>query len=174
MNALILLQRVIDRLNAAVGAANAVLILPLICVVAFEVVMRYGFNAPTTWAFEATTLLYGVHFALAFGEAHKNNSHVAIDILEMALPPRPQLILRLIGHVLIFVPTTALLAIWSVNLALVSWQQWEHASTSWSPPIYPFKTLLSLGFILLFLQGVAKLIADIRALRGDPAPSGPA
>jgi len=169
MNAFIVLQRIIDTLNDRIGKANAFLIIPLIAVVAFEVVMRYGFNAPTIWAFEVTTLLYGVHFALAFGEAHKNNNHVAIDIIEMALPRRPQLILRIIGSILIFIPTTALLAIWSVNLALVSLGQWEHASTSWSPPVYPFKALLSLGFILLFLQGVAKLIADFRALRGDPA-----
>ena len=31
--------------------------------------MRYGFNAPTIWAFEATIFLYGVHFMLSFAYA---------------------------------------------------------------------------------------------------------
>jgi TRAP-type mannitol/chloroaromatic compound transport system permease small subunit len=44
----------------------------------------------------------------------------------------------------------------------------EHASSSWAPAIYPYKTLMALGFILFFLQGVAKLIQDIRSLKETP------
>ncbi|MEZ5582483.1 MAG: hypothetical protein R3F37_06785 [Candidatus Competibacteraceae bacterium] len=68
------LARFIDSLTENVGYFNAFLILPLIGVVGFEVVMRYGFNAPTIWAFEATTLIYGVHFMLAFAHAHNTTA----------------------------------------------------------------------------------------------------
>jgi TRAP-type mannitol/chloroaromatic compound transport system permease small subunit len=33
------------------------------------------------------------------------------------------------------------------------------------PVIYPYKSLMALGFILLLLQGVSKLIQDFRSLR---------
>lgn len=33
-----------------------------------------------------------------------------------------------------------------------------------APPLYPFKTLMAIGFVLLFLQGIAKLIQDFYSL----------
>ena len=50
---------------------------------------------------------------------------------------------------------------------MTSWGQWERASSSWAPPIYPWKTIMAIGFVLLFLQGVAKLIHDFRSLRSS-------
>jgi TRAP-type mannitol/chloroaromatic compound transport system permease small subunit len=159
------LARFIDTLNENVGYFNAFLILPLIGVVGFEVVMRYGFNAPTIWAFEATTLIYGVHFMLAFAHAHKHNGHVAIDVFEARMPEKPRTILRIVVNLVLFIPTVGLLSIWSVIYASDSWANWELASTSWAPPFYPFKTIMAIGFILLFLQGIAKLIQDFHALK---------
>jgi len=161
------IDRAIDALNEKVGIYTSYLVLPLIGVVAYEVLMRYGFNAPTSWGFEMTTFLYGVHFILTLGFAHKHDGHVAIDIFEARLPKKPRTILRIISNLVLFIPTVGLLAIWSVLYAKTSWMDWERASSSWAPAVYPYKTLMAIGFILLFLQGVAKLIQDFRALRSN-------
>jgi TRAP-type mannitol/chloroaromatic compound transport system permease small subunit len=92
---------------------------------------------------------------------------VAIDVFEAKLPKRPRAILRVISNLVLFIPTIGLLAIWSVIYAVTSWQGLERASSSWAPAIYPYKTLMAIGFILLFLQGLAKLIQDFRALRSN-------
>lgn len=155
----------IDTFNEKFGFFSSYLILPLIAVVVWEVFMRYGFNAPTSWAFELTVYLYGVHFSFALCYAHKHDTHVAIDVFESRLSKRPRAILRIFTNVVLFIPTIGLLAIYTSILALNSWQQWEHASSSWAPPIYPVKTLMAIGFILFFLQGLAKLIQDIRSLK---------
>jgi TRAP-type mannitol/chloroaromatic compound transport system permease small subunit len=157
--------RFIDALNEFFGLYNSYLVLPLIGVISFEVLMRYGFNTPTTWAFEMTVFLYGVHFMLALGHAHKHNGHVAIDVFESRLSPRPRTILRIIANLVLFLPTIGLLSIWSVIYAKTSWGMLERASSSWGPSIYPYKALMALGFVLFFLQGVSKLIHDIRSLR---------
>jgi len=161
------IDRAIDALNEKVGFYTSYLVLPLIGVVAYEVLMRYAFNAPTSWGFEMTTFLYGVHFILTLGFAHKHDGHVAIDIFEARLPKKPRTILRIISNLVLFIPTVGLLAIWSVLYAKTSWMDWERASSSWAPAVYPYKTLMAIGFILLFLQGVAKLIQDFRALRSN-------
>ena len=166
---MLIIERNIDALNEKVGVLTSYLALPLIAVVAFEVLMRYAFNAPTIWAFEATTLLYGIHFVLGFAYTHKHDGHVAIDVFEARLPQRPRTILRLATNLAIFIPTTGLLAVWSVIYATSSWKELERASTSWAPPIYPFKTIMAVGFVLLFLQGLSKLIKDFRSLRGSGA-----
>lgn len=154
----------INAVNERVGKLTAYLALPLIIVVIYEVFMRYAFNAPTVWGFEATTLIYGTHFALGFGYTLKYNGHVSIDIFESRLPTRPRTILRIIVNLLLFFPTMGLLAIAGIRYAATSWSNAELASTSWAPPLYPFKTIMAIGFVLLFLQGVAKLIEDFRSL----------
>ncbi|MDG4554451.1 MAG: TRAP transporter small permease subunit [Candidatus Competibacter sp.] len=161
------IARTIDALNENVGYYGAFLVLPLLGVVSYEVVMRYGFNAPTSWGFEATTFLYGVHFVLGLGYTHKHNGHVAIDVFEAKLEHRPRTLLRIVVNLIVFMPTMGLMAIWSVIYASTAWMQWEVASTSWAPPLYPFKTLMALGFVLLFLQGVAKLIQDFHSLQSS-------
>jgi len=155
----------IDTFNEKFGLYSSYLVLPLILVIVWEVIMRYGFNTPTSWAFELTVFLYGVHFCFALAYAHKHNTHVAIDVFESRLPEKSRIILRIITNLVLFLPTIGLLSFYISVLAINSWQQWEHASSSWAPPIYPFKTLMAIGFILFFLQGVAKLIQDFRALK---------
>ena len=149
------IEKSINGLNEKAGYLASFLIIPLVLVVAYEVLMRYAFNAPTVWVFEATTLFYGTHFIIGMAYTHKHDGHVAIDIFETRLPKRPRTILRLIVNLILFM---------SVIYAANSWQNWERASTSWAPPLYPFKTLMAIGFILLLLQGVAKWIHDFRTL----------
>ena len=162
-----LIEKGINGMNEKIGYLTSFLVIPLVLVVVFEVVMRYLFNAPTVWVFEATTLIYGTHFMLGVAYTHKHNGHVAIDVFEARIPERPRRIMRLVVNLVLFVPTIGLLSVWSVIYAVDSWQNWERASTSWAPPFYPFKTLMAIGFILLLLQGIAKGIGDFRSLTGN-------
>lgn len=57
----------------------------------FEVVMRYGFGAPTTWSGEAVRYALAVLIFCALPDVTRRNAHVAIDILPAALPPGPSL-----------------------------------------------------------------------------------
>ena len=161
---MLIVEQSINGLNERVGRLTSFLAIPLIGVVVYEVVMRYLFNSPTVWGFEATTFIYGMHFVLGFAYTHKHNGHVAIDVFEVRLPTKPRTLLRVMVNLILFIPTVGLLAYSSVIYAATSWQNWERASTSWAPPLYPFKTIMAIGFILLFLQGIAKLIGDFRAL----------
>jgi TRAP-type mannitol/chloroaromatic compound transport system permease small subunit len=161
------LASVVDTLNEKLGFYASYLILPLIGVVGYEVVKRYGFNAPTSWAFELTVFIYGVHYSLALAYAHKNDTHVAIDVFESRLAPRPRTILRIITNGVLFLPTIGLLTFYTGRLAVVSWGQLEHASSSWAPAVYPYKTIMAFGFLLLLLQGLAKFIQDIRSLKNN-------
>lgn len=160
-------EQAIDALNEKIGLTTSLLAVPLVAVVVYEVIMRYCFDAPTTWGFELTTFLYGAHFMLGFAYCHQHDGHVAIDVFEAKLPRKPRTILRLITNLVIFLPVVGLFSIWSVKYAITSWEQLERASSSWAPPIYPWKTVMAIGFVLLLLQGISKLIQDFRSLRGD-------
>lgn len=162
-----IISRSIDALNEKIGVYSSYLILPLVGVVVYEVFMRYVFDAPTSWGFEMTTFLYGVHFMLALAYAHKHDGHVSIDVFESRFPAKVRTKLRIISNLVIFIPTIGLLTIWAIKYAITSWGFWERASSSWAPAIYPYKTLMAIGFVLLLLQGIAKLIQDFGALRSN-------
>lgn len=171
------IDRGIDALNEKVGRATALLAIPLIGVIVYEVVMRYVFNAPTLWAFEMTTFIYGVHFVLGAAYTLKHDGHVAVDVFEARLPTRWRARLRIITGVVLFLPTVGVMALGAVRYARDSWMTWERNSTSWAPALYPYKTLMALGFVLLLLQGVSELVADLRLARAErpeaaPAPTG--
>lgn len=155
----------IDALNEKIGVFSSFLILPLVGVVVYEVFMRYVFSSPTSWGFELTTFIYGVHFMLGLAYTHKHDGHVSIDVFESRLPDKFRTRLRIASNLVIFIPTIGLLTIWSIKYAATSWGMRELASSSWAPAIYPYKTLMAIGFVLLFLQGIAKLLVDFRALR---------
>ncbi|MEM9477789.1 MAG: TRAP transporter small permease [Pseudomonadota bacterium] len=53
----------------------------------FEVVMRYGLGAPTTWSVEAVQYALAVLIFCALPDITRRNAHVAIDIIPEALPP---------------------------------------------------------------------------------------
>lgn len=159
------IDRGIDALTERIGLWAALLNLPLIAVIVYEVVLRYLFNAPTLWAFEVTNFIFGVNFMLGFAYAHKHGGHVAVDVAETRLPPGPRTKLRILTNLVFFLPTAGIFAWGSIVYAADSWAAWERNSTSWAPALYPYKTFMAVGFVLLLLQGVSKLAADLRSLR---------
>jgi TRAP-type mannitol/chloroaromatic compound transport system permease small subunit len=148
------------------GFWTAMLIFPMVLIVLYEVLMRYLFNAPTSWGFEATTFLYGIHYMLGFGYTLKYNGHVKVDVFVSLLSARKQTLISLLTHLIFFIPVYALLSWGSIKFAWTSIQGLEKSWTSWAPPIYPFKSLMALGFIMLLIQGLSSIIKDIRKLRG--------
>jgi TRAP-type mannitol/chloroaromatic compound transport system permease small subunit len=161
----------IDALNQKVGYLAAILSFPLVVVVAYEVFMRYVMGSPTVWGFEATCFIFGVSWALGLGFTHKLNGHVTVDFIETRLGDVGRTKLRVVTSILLFVPGNLLLTVGSINYAADAWSNWEKNSTSWAPAIYPYKTAMAIGFVLLLLQGVSKLVADLRFLRAQKAPA---
>lgn len=55
----------------------------------FEVIMRYGLGAPTTWSGEAVQYALAAMIFCALPDITRRNAHVAIDIIPQALPGGP-------------------------------------------------------------------------------------
>ena len=53
-----------DRLSAWVGKAFAWVILVMTFGIGYEVVVRYLFRAPTSWAFDISYIMYGALFMM--------------------------------------------------------------------------------------------------------------
>lgn len=151
----------ITQFNRKIGEWFSLLMLPMLFVAVYEVFMRYVFNAPTTWGFELTIFIYGVHFILGYSFTDAYDGHVRVDVFSSRLRPRNKAVLEIVTLLLIFFPFMTLMTIFAGKFALLSMSMKELASTSWAPPIWPIKILMVVGFLLLWLQGLANLLRNI-------------
>ena len=155
----------LERIIKKEGEISSLLIYPLLFVVVYEVFMRYALNAPTIWGFEATMFLYGLHYMFGLAYTDVYDGHVKVDIFTSLAPERVQAAIRVLTNLVMFMPVTICMTIWSTKFAYVSVRGMEVNSTSWAPSIWPFKILMALCFLFLLMQGVANLIKDINALK---------
>ena len=156
--------KMIDKLIDKQGELTSFLIYPLVLIVLFEVLMRYLFNAPTIWGFEATAFAYGLHYMFGISYTERHSGHVKVDILTARLSEKTQAILGILTYSFIFLPVFSFMMVGAYEFAHTSIVDRELNSTSWAPPIYPFKALMALCFLFLLLQGLATLLKHIRTL----------
>lgn len=158
-----------DGVSEFIGKAVSWLCLAMIAVLMYEVIGRYLFNNPTEWAHESTTMLYGTFCILGGVYTHVHNGHVRCEVVYQMFPPRGRAVLDVITG-LVGLAIFGVFFFVALDFALESWMRGEHSSKStWAPPIYPFKSVLPLAALLIWLQSLVHLIRDI-AVVFDVAP----
>jgi TRAP-type mannitol/chloroaromatic compound transport system permease small subunit len=162
MNTLSSVLSFIDRVSTWSGKAVAWCGLVLILELVYDTAARYVFNAPTEWSYDISYMLYGTMFMVGTSYTLHLDEHVRIGILYDRVSRRFRALIDIIGYVLFFFPVTIALFCWGFDFAAASWKMAEHAGVSmWSPPIYPFKTVIPVTALLLFLQGSAEFIRSV-------------
>ena len=156
----------IDSLSTWVGKAFAWLILVLTLGISYEVLVRYAFRAPTTWAFDFSYINYGAMFLMAGAYALSRNGHVRADVVYRLWKPRTQAMMDLLLYFLFFFPAVAAWIYAGWNYARFSIQFRE--VSIFSPagvPVFPLKTLIPLTGVFLLLQGIAEVIRCVICIR---------
>ena len=163
------LARAIDRFTERSALLFAWLLVPLLVVVAWEVVARYAFGAPTRWAYETIYMLYAAMFMLGAAYALRTGAHVRTDFLWEKWPPRVRAAIDIVAYLLFFFPGILLFLVSGLEATLSSYAMDERsAETSWFPPLWPLKALVPASALLLLAQGVSELLKNLDALRTRP------
>ena len=161
----------IDSLSLWVGKAFAWLILVLTLGISYEVLVRYVFRAPTTWAFDFSYINYGALFLMAGAYALSRNGHVRADVFYRLWSPRTQATMDLLLYVLFFLPTVLAFMYSGYKFAEMSVRFRE--VSIFSPagiPVFPLKTLIPITGVLLFIQGIAEVIRCVLCIRAGAWP----
>ncbi len=90
------------------------------------------------------------------------------------MPKRVRNIIDVIGHLFFLIPLTVVMIITGVPFFLRSFQINEQSGNAGGLPQWPAKSLIMIGFALLFVQGISELIKRIAIMRGmipDPHES---
>ena len=158
------LAHAIDRFTERSGLVFAWLLVPLLAAVAWEVVARYAFDAPTTWAYETVYTLYAAMFMLGAAYALRVGAHVRTDFLWEKWPPRTRAAIETVAYLACFFPGMALFLVAGVEATWSSYLGDERsADTAWFPPLWPLKALVPACAALLLLQGVSEFLKSLHA-----------
>lgn len=166
--------RWIEALTEGVGGAAALLVVPLVLAMCWEVFARYVLGAPTIWAFELGYMLMGVHFLLGGAITLRRQAHVRIDLIYARLSSRKRAWIDLVLYVALVLPAIVLFCdrFWEYTANAYLGGE-RSGSSAWNPPIWPFRALILTSFVLLGLQVLAECAKCIEAIRGRaPYPQG--
>lgn len=147
-----------DRISVFIGHACSVLFFACIAASAVEVVLRYGFDSPTSWSTELSMTLCATAWVLAVGYVTERNRHISITMLEVVVGPRVWRWFRLI-QLLVAVLAVAVLAraVWGPAMKVIARPEYSGTAMNSLQPSY-LKVLLLIGCVLYLFQLAANII----------------
>jgi TRAP-type mannitol/chloroaromatic compound transport system permease small subunit len=166
--------RSLDAVAVWSGKIVAWMIIPMVLSLVYEVVARYVFDAPTTWAYDMTFMLYGSFFMLGAAYTLQKGGHIRTDNFYGGWSVRRQGWTDVACYLVLFFPAILIFTDLSWDYFLRSWGQSERIVTSpWMPPVYPFKATMPAAGLLLLLQGVSEFLKSLWAgISGEKLETG--
>ena len=176
MRVLLQVSGVIDAINSRIGKWLAWLVLVAVLVSAANATVRKVFDTSSNAWLELQWVLFSTVFLLCAAWTLKDNEHIRIDIVNNMLSRRTRNIIDLVGHALFLLPLTILMMVTSLPFFLRSAAINEQSMNAGGLPQWPAKSLIFIGFAMLFLQGTSELIKRIAVMQGaipDPYEAQP-
>ena len=162
----------IDQISKTVGHAFAWCIMILTLGTCYEVFVRYLLNAPTSWAFDFSYLMYGAVFYMAGAYTLSRGGHVRADMFYRLWRPRVQATIELMLYVIFFFPGILALMYSGWLYGYDSARIFEVSVNSPAGiPIWPLKMMIPFGAGLIALQGFAEVLRCIVCLREGQWPT---
>lgn len=180
MNLLLKLSRGIDNAIDFMGRNLAWLVLVMLLIGVYNTVARYigsaiGANLTSNGLIEIQWMSFSALFFLGASYVLRHNEHVRVDFLYGNWPPRRKAIVNIVGTILFLLPfclvvlwvsTRPVMISWGWNPMTGGWRSWEMSPNPGGLPYAPVKSLILVGFGLLFIQGLSEIIKNIAILQG--------
>jgi TRAP-type mannitol/chloroaromatic compound transport system permease small subunit len=161
----------VDQISKTVGHAFAWCIIILTIGTSYEVFVRYLLNAPTSWAFDLSYILYGGLFFMSGAYTLSRGGHVRADMFSRLWPIRVQASIELLLYITFFFPGILSMSIAGWHYAYDSYRIKEMSINSpIGIPIWQIKMMIPIGAALLSLQGLAEVARCVLALRENAWP----
>jgi TRAP-type mannitol/chloroaromatic compound transport system permease small subunit len=163
---LLMTVRWIDWGTDLTGTVFSWISIPLMGSVAYEVIARYAFSAPTIWSFDMTYMLYAALFMLGAAYALHKGAHIRTDFFWENFTPRTKGVIDSIAYIVFFFPSLIALGIVGYVWAKYAWDNTETSEqTPWRPVLWPFRFIVPAACGLLIVQGYSELLKSLYMAR---------
>ncbi len=156
----------IDAIGDAAAYVAKWLVL-LACVIsAGNATARYLINLSSNGWLEIQWYMFAGIVLLGAPKTLRINGHVRVDLLYSRLADRTRLWIDIFGICLFLLPAMAYLAYLAWPFFVTSFVTQERSSNAGGLLLWPVKSVLPLGFALVWLQGLAELLKRVVGLAG--------
>lgn len=154
------MEHILKRIHSSIqriGDIFSYLVIIMMVLITIEVVARYVFSSPTSWAWPFNTQIFGLYVLVAGFYTMSKRSHLRIDMLYGNFPPRIKFIARLVG-LLCFI-TYMVCLIWQSGwLGYLSFWMKETTFGGFPMPLYPLKMIIPVMVFVFLVEGLIVFI----------------
>ena len=161
----------IDRIINAIGEIVSWVWVILMLVIVLNVTLRYAFNLGLIVFEEIQWHIYSVGFLVALSHCLVHDDHVRVDVLHDRMPLKLQCWIELFGLLIFLLPFAVLVTWYALPFVANSFDMHEVSDAPGGLPYrWLIKAVLPIGFTLLWIAALSRLLRCIALLFGWPKP----
>lgn len=124
------------------------------------------FFLPSLWTLEMAQFAMVAYYILGGPYSIQLNANVRMDLLYANWPIKKKAWFDSITVIMLLFYLGVMLY-GAIDSTSYAFQYGERNPTAWRPVLWPIKTLMCIGFLLMLLQSIAELCKDIAKIRGE-------
>ena len=152
--------RTIDFISLKTGRATMYLVFVMMFILILSFVTRNIINIPLIWIIEMAQFVMTGYYLLGGGYSMLTDDHVRMDLIYSKLKDKTKAILDSLTSVFLVFYLVVLL-IGSISSLTYTIETNQRLFTAWAPYVWPIKSIMTFGILLMLLQSIAIFFKDI-------------
>lgn len=175
----------IDVINYRAGQIIALMMVPLIVVVVYEVLMRNAFSilqnagfedfarslglGPTLWVYDTSRMIAGMLFMAGAGYGLMRGVHIRADFLYRNWSDKSQATVDALLYLLFFIPSMIFFTVVACQFWWLAFSTGEtmQIDSAWGPLLWPARIAMPIGGFLLLIQGIPEIFRAFHKMGKD-------
>jgi TRAP-type mannitol/chloroaromatic compound transport system permease small subunit len=166
VHALLAVSRIIDAINMRLGKWVSWLVVVVVIISSANAVSRKLLGVSSNAWLELQWIMFSVIFMVCSPWTLMSNEHIRIDIVNSMFPKTLRNLIDIFGTLTFLLPLTIVMIVMGWPFFLASYNLNEQSFNAGGLPQWPAKSLVVIGFTLLFFQGISELIKRIAVMGG--------
>ncbi len=157
--------RMVDAVNRRIGRLVMYGIFAMVGVLLWSSISK-TFFLPSLWTLETAQFMLVVYYILGGAYAIQLEANVRMDLFygEWSVRKKAWFDAFTIFFLIFYL---AVLLYGGIESTQYSFEYNQRSRTAWQPYLWPIKTVMCVGFVLMLLQAIAEFFKDIARIRGE-------
>tara|TARA_Y100000591_G_scaffold30948_1_gene23059 strand:- start:677 stop:1186 length:510 start_codon:yes stop_codon:yes gene_type:complete len=152
--------KTIDFISLKTGRATMYLVFVMMFILILSFVTRNIINIPLIWIIEMAQFVMTGYYLLGGGYSMLTDDHVRMDLIYSKLKDKTKALLDSLTSVFLVFYLVVLL-IGSISSLTYTLETNQRLFTAWAPYVWPIKSIMTFGILLMLLQSIAIFFKDI-------------
>ena len=150
----------IDYISLKTGRATMYLVFVMMFILILSFVTRNIINIPLIWIIEMAQFVMTGYYLLGGGYSMLTDDHVRMDLIYSKLKDKTKALLDSLTSVFL-VFYLVILLIGSISSLTYTIETNQRLFTAWAPYVWPIKSIMTFGILLMLLQSIAIFFKDV-------------